>query len=102
EFWGFDMQTPDVAEDSVRAFVARADPAFLPTVDSAYALVDSAEAGMRRNQAAGTASASAWRDAAARIMAHLAANRTSYLARFDAAEVDWAEQNARIVEQAAS
>ncbi|HEX8903236.1 MAG TPA: erythromycin esterase family protein, partial [Longimicrobiaceae bacterium] len=42
EFWGFDMQNPTVAADSVRAFVARADPAFLPALDSAYALSSAA------------------------------------------------------------
>ncbi|HEX6749938.1 MAG TPA: erythromycin esterase family protein [Longimicrobium sp.] len=102
EFWGFDMQYASVAADSVRAFVARADPAFLPTVDSAYALADSATAGMRRGRPAVAAMAPAWRDAAARVVAHLAANRASYLTRFDSMQVAWAEQNARIVEQAAS
>ncbi|HSU16987.1 erythromycin esterase family protein [Longimicrobium sp.] len=101
EFWGFDMQFPGVAADSVRAFVARADPAFLPQADSASAIATSAFEAVRRGGRADSVQARVWRDAAARVLAHLAANRTTYLARFDTMQVDWAEQNARIVEQAA-
>jgi erythromycin esterase len=101
EFWGFDMQTPTVAADSVRAFVARGDPAYLPALDSAYAVVTSAWGSLERGGQPDFARFRAWDEAAARVLRHLVANRPAYLARFDRAQVDWAEQNARIVEQAA-
>ena len=101
EFWGFDMQTPTVAADSVRAFAARADPAFLPALDSAYAVASSAYQGTRQGGRITPAQAVAAHDAAARVLAHLEAHRSTYLARWDTAQVDWAEQNARVVEQAA-
>jgi len=102
EFWGFDMQNPTVAADSVRAFVARADAPFLPALDSAYAVGRAAYESGRGGRPVAPEQARAWRDAAARVLAHLAGQRAAYLARFDTAQVDWAEQNARIVEQAAS
>ncbi len=102
EFWGFDLQTPTVAADSVRAFVARADPAFLPAVDSAYAVVSAAFAETSGGAQVSPARIRAWGEAASRVSAHLARRRADYLARFDTLEVDWAEQNARIVEQGAA
>ncbi|HEX8903767.1 MAG TPA: erythromycin esterase family protein, partial [Longimicrobiaceae bacterium] len=101
EFWGFDMQNPTVAADSVRAFVARADPAFLPSLDSAYALSSAAFQASRQDGPPAPAQGAEAHAAAARVLAHLVAGRPGYLARFDTAQVDWAEQNARIVEQAA-
>lgn len=87
EFWGFDMQNTSLAADSVRAFLARADPVSVPLVDDAIAL---AKEGQRATEAVA---------AARRVVAHMAANRSAYLARFDTVQVDWAEQYARIVEQ---
>jgi hypothetical protein len=38
EFTGFDMQTPNVAAQIVRDFVAKAEPEYVPTIDPAYEL----------------------------------------------------------------
>ena len=40
-----------------------------------------------------------WRPAAERVLSHLTANRDRYLARFDSAQVEWAIQYARLVQQ---
>lgn len=101
EFWGFDLQTPNVAMDSVRAFVRRADTAYAVTLDSAYAHIDS----VVREQRANTQSAAAWsywQSEADRVHTHLASRRDAYVAAGrDSLEVAWAIQNALIVEQAA-
>jgi len=101
EFWGFDLQTPNVAMDSVRAFIARADPSFAATLDTAYGRVKQV-LGERR---AGTLSPTAlglWRDEAARVLAHLEAQQRSYpAAHGDTTAVAWAVQYARIVLQGA-
>jgi len=99
EFWGFDLQTPNVAMDSVRAFVARADGAYAPTLDSAYAAV-AAVVAQRRGGPLTPAAVDTWRTEAARVLAHLEQNRAAYAGR-DTMEVAWAIQNARIVAQGA-
>ena len=87
QFTGFDMQTWTVAGDIVRAFVERAEPAYLAAVDQALRQM--------RESPLSTASA------AEAVRGHLEENAAAYLANFTLAEVDWALQNARIVEQSA-
>jgi erythromycin esterase len=101
ELWGFDMQVPGLAMDSVRAFVASADPSYLASLDSAYGRVRDVQAA-RRTGARTAQSVLVWQAEAARVLAHLEANRASYLPRStDSMQVAWALQNARIVLQGA-
>jgi erythromycin esterase len=102
EFWGFDLQTPDVAIDSVRAFTTRVDPSFMPLLDSAYNRVLRATHVRRDQTAPPTSSVEAWSMEAARVLDHLQSARPTYLARGrDTMEVAWAIQYARIVLQGA-
>ena len=101
EFWGFDLQTPNVAMDSVRAFVHRADAPFVARLDSAYAQIDGVLA-ERRAQNNSPSAVRLWEIEAARVLEHLEANRSAYVAAgHDTLDVAWAIQNARIVVQAA-
>jgi len=101
EFWGFDLQTPDVAMDSVRAFVRRADTAYATTVDSAYARVSTVQRERRANTQS-PAALSFWESEADRVLAHLESKRSAYVAAgHDSLDVAWAIQNARIVVQGA-
>ncbi len=101
EFWGFDCQFPAVAMDSVRAFVARADPADQASLDSSYAQVRAAEGERRRGVSSGGA-LGMWAREAGRVLARVEARRPAYAAAGrDTTEVAWAVQNARLVVQAA-
>ncbi|MDB4881430.1 MAG: hypothetical protein JWL95_196 [Gemmatimonadetes bacterium] len=101
EFWGFDMQVPGLAMDSVRAFVADAEPSYLTTLDSAYDRVRAVQVA-RRTGARTPESALMWQAEASRVLAHMDASRASYAARVpDTQRVAWALQNARIVLQGA-
>ena len=101
EFWGFDLQTPNVAMDSVRAFVRRADKAYTATLDSAYGRID-AVLQERRNNTVSAVAASYWESEADRVLSHLQNRRDAYVAAgHDSLDVAWAIQNARIVVQAA-
>lgn len=99
EFWGFDMQFPLVAMDSVRAFARRADPAWAPELEAVY---DSIAAALRdparRNQAATTA---LWRAGTERVLRRMEESRGRYLQGRDSLEVAWAVQYARIAAQGA-
>lgn len=100
EFWGFDMQYPMVALDSVRAFVARSDPTYSQAFDSAYAIV--AKGYFARMRAGGVNSdVSAWRAAADGVLAHLEKLQAERGAAGDTLDLAWAVQNARVVLQAA-
>jgi erythromycin esterase len=101
EFWGFDLQTPTVAMDSVRAFVARADPGFAATVDTAYERVR--QVGRERQGGTNSPTAAAlWRDEAARVLSHLETNKRRYAPTpDDTMQSAWAIQYARIVLQGA-
>jgi erythromycin esterase len=101
EFWGFDLQTPDVAMDSVRTFVVRTDPGFAAALDTAYGAVRRAAAEVRAGRFSATAPA-LWRDGAARVLSHLEAQQRVYAAALgDTTQVAWAVQYARIVLQGA-
>jgi erythromycin esterase len=101
EFWGFDLQTPTVAMDSVRAFVARADPSFTATLDTAYQRVRQ----VMQERQSGTMSPTAvtlWRDESARVLSHLQTRSPGYAtAQRDTMQLAWAMQYARIVWQGA-
>ena len=98
EFWGFDMAFSNVAADSVRNFVEKADLNFLEVVKQSYDFPKDPN-DLRRmdnnkiievlNQ-----THSVWQ--------YLSNNRDNYLKSFDSTTVDWAIQYAKIVEQAVS
>jgi erythromycin esterase len=99
QFTGFDMQYGSVARDNVRRLVAQADPAYLPALDRAF--VDSAriETNLQRGVAQSNASVQAATDAVHAVWQYLVDHRSDYLVNFSEEAVDWAIQNAKIVEQ---
>lgn len=95
QFVGFDMQNTRLAVENVRAFVQRVEPTYMLTLNSNYAdavTVETATLPAARLTAAINNTRTA--------REYLEQNRSRYLAALTAAEVDWALQNARIVEQA--
>lgn len=102
EFWGFDMQYPTVAMDSVRSFVGRAEPAYLDSLKLNYDKVRESYAGLKDLKGRGSSVFfEPWHQAATRVLDHLQGNREIYIESFSEMEIDWAMQNARIVVQAA-
>jgi len=110
EFWGFDLQFPDVAMDNVEGFVARADPGALGDVRDAYGEVRGAVAAVREHQRqAGrrgvgpvpTEHHERWRLEAQKVLERLESHRDDYLVRegVSAEETAWALRNARVVVQ---
>lgn len=99
EFWGFDLQTPTVAMDDVREFVERADPDYLDSLSEEFDTVREAYEMVRSDREARPEHSARWNAAAARVFEYLTANRDDYLTSFDADDVEWAIQNARIVRQ---
>jgi erythromycin esterase len=117
EFLGFDMQEPKVAAQNVRTFVAKADPDYRKTLDEAYAGLASYTrfqrelrmmpgAGGDDNAAAKTTKTKADYDRlverSGEVLEYLTKERDRLVKAVegDAAGVDWAIQNARIVVQA--
>ena len=102
QFTGFDMQTPDVAMEEVKAFVAEHDPGYLDTLDETYDAVmeareDSQEVRPKSIEEI-EATRNAWRNGAERVFNHLKERQSAY-EDASASEVAWAIQNARIVVQ---
>ncbi len=99
QFTGFDMQTPTVAMDEVRAFVERYDSAYLNDLDEAYAAVAAAYE-TRPGRYEHSPRVAEWREAAAGVLEHLARDPQAY-PNATPAELAWARQNARVVLQGA-
>ena len=99
-FAGFDMQYCAVAIANVQNFIEQAEPDYLPGVESAYAQALAISQSWTKGVSQSTAIVQPVVDAVQAIAAHLAGNRSSYLANFNAYDVDWAIQNAVIVQQA--
>lgn len=98
EFWGFDMQFPGVAVDSVSSFINQADPTFSDKLEEAYSLVGTPA----EIRSASRDSLKQIYDIVAEIRPYIEENRERYLREFDTMEIEWAIQYARIVEQSIS
>lgn len=112
EFWGFDLQFPDIAMDNVESFVEAADPQALVEVRKHYdgvraALAEARE--LRRQGGRGTNPSELrrhherWREGALRALELLGDRRDGYRAQEDVSreEAAWALRNARVVVQGA-
>jgi erythromycin esterase-like protein len=95
------MQLGAKAMANVQAFVQQAEPAYLGQVRTVYAEATQAQAIDLANQPS-TANRTLIQDATSAahgVWQHLSSNRATYLKAFSATDVDWAIQNAVIVEQ---
>jgi erythromycin esterase len=99
QFFGFDMQTPEIAESNVRQFVERVEPAYLDSLDSISRMTlrvhPSGSPAPRRGPEAKLLAA-----AAARTVTHLVLERDRFADATSDSEYVWTLENARIVEQA--
>ena len=95
QFTGFDMQTGTVAMETARSFVQKADPDYLATLNAAYAQA----APLLKAYSTDTRAVTAAAEQAVAVREHLEANRDLYLGSYSPAEIDWAIQNARVLEQ---
>lgn len=101
EFYGFDMQFPDVAMANVREFVDKADPDFVASLEEDYGRVKEITKSMRTMRDRSKIDFGKWHDAAKAVYMHLKTRRDKYAESIDALEVDWAVQDALVVLQAA-
>ena len=101
EFWGFDVQYPTAAMDSVRSFIEETEPGYLGTLSEEIDTIEDAKEDAFANRGNRDEHYARWREAAARVLEHLEENRDRYLASTDALRVDWAIQNARVAFQGA-
>jgi erythromycin esterase-like protein len=98
QYMGIDCNMANVAMENVIAFVRKADPNLLPSVESSYSLVGPL-------QLPGSWAPDLPRDqtglaAAQSVLGQLVSNRDVYLREMPATEVDWAIQNATVAVQA--
>lgn len=101
EFWGFDVQTPDVAMDSIRAFVRDYDPTYGFNLDLAFTGI-SATAIARNSRTATSAKVDEWVNQSTQVLKHLESQSAEYRKRgADSTRLAWALQYARIVVQGA-
>ena len=98
EFWGNDLQFPHLAADSVRAFVTKADPDFSTRLDEYYKRIK----GPDELRVMAHEQLREIFDSVSEVRNHLEKHRENYLDYFETIDVDWAVQNARIIEQSVS
>lgn len=101
EFYGFDMQFPDVAMTNVREFVAKADPDFVASLEEEYGRVKEITGSMRTGRDRSQIDFEKWHNAAEAVHEYLQNRRDEYAESIDGFEVDWAIQDALVVLQAA-
>ena len=101
EFYGFDMQFPDVAMANVREFVGKADPEFVAHLEEHYGQVEEISQAVRKTRDRSKIDFEKWYDAAKQVYGHLVSRRDSYAESLDTLEVDWIIQDALVVLQAA-
>jgi erythromycin esterase len=101
EFYGFDMQFPDVAMINVQEFVEKADPEFSDSLKVHFKQIDEVKQKMRKSRDRSQIDFEKWYMAAKEVHQHLADRRQNYAQSFDAMEVDWIIQDALVVLQGA-
>jgi erythromycin esterase len=101
EFYGFDMQFPNVAIQNVKEFVGRADPDFVKPLAEYYGRVEEIYQSMRNTRDRSQIDFDKWFVAAEAVCEHMKARREIYVESIDGPEVDWAIQDALVVQQAA-
>lgn len=100
-FTGFDMQLPGLAEEEVREFIAKVEPAYLPALNHAYQVVNVLADSGKAEATLSFIQVGQWKEAAQEVYDHLQAQQNAYLDKAGASEVARAIQNARIVLQGA-
>lgn len=101
EFYGFDMQFPDVAMAHVKEFVGKADPDFVESLEEHYGRVKEITQSMRTARDRSKIDFGKWHEAAKAVYEHLKTRQDEHAESIDALEVDWAVQDALVVLQAA-
>jgi erythromycin esterase len=105
QFLGFDMQTGTVAQAGAKAFIAKADPAFVKEADELYKkaapLLPDGPAGYQALEVMKGGEKKERADAAWAVVAHLEKNRDRYLKAMTAEEVDRGILDATVAAQAA-
>lgn len=100
QFTGFDMQWSAAAIENVRNFVTSSDPGYMATLNAAFALATSVANNSYYGVSQSDSVVQAATDAVDAVRQYLTDHRSVYLANNTASAVDWAIQNAVIVEQA--
>ena len=101
EFYGFDLQVPDVAMDSVSEFIMKAEPDFAKTVTESYKAVAKVRQAFKDSGGYGMFDYQKWYQEGKKVYDHMLNHRETYLKSFPAEEVDWAIQDANVVMQGA-
>ncbi len=101
QFYGFDMQFPLAAMESVTAFVKKADPEFVQPLTDHFKKITQLWKDLRKTRKFRDFDSTEWYEAAKKVYDHLTAQRPVYIKSFNAREVDWAIQDANVVQQAA-
>ena len=101
EFYGFDMQTPDVAMKSVAEFVKKADPDSFQSLAGLMSEMEEALKSIRKTYGENKSDFDKWYRAAKKVYDHLQSKREIYIKSIDALEVDWALQDANVILQGA-
>ena len=104
EFWGFDLQTPNVALKNVEKFIKKYDGNYIDSVNLYYKDIPELYATIRRNGynfKDDIPFAKRWLSASVKVLNHLIQNRNHYIRKIDSSKVDWIIQNAVIIKQGA-
>lgn len=102
EFWGFDMQTPNIAIENVERFIHKYDPKFSDSLSFYYQdIPNTYKTIFKLNYYDKLSKANQWYSASINVLNHLINNRTHYLKLVDNSQADWIIENARIVTQGA-
>jgi erythromycin esterase len=100
EFWGFDMQTPDAALENIRSFVDSVDPQYSDQLRQHFRLFFGAgKPAWLILKKASSAEVRSLAAASGRVLKHLQEGCDKYTQKKSAFDVDWAIQNARLLEQ---
>ncbi|MGH7594317.1 MAG: erythromycin esterase family protein [Gemmatimonadales bacterium] len=99
EFVGIDMSQPQIAMDSVLAFLSRVDSTYAITAKTAYAEIRTAW--VDQNWRVSDTVLDRWRRGALGALTHLTTNRARYARSVDTTQIAVAIQNANVIYQAA-
>lgn len=100
EFWGFDMQFPQVAMDNVRSFIEKVEPAYLDSLTQIFAKIKEYDSELKKIQSRSGILFEPVYNLSLQVLNHLLKRKSDYLKILEPTTVDFAFQDAKIIVQA--
>lgn len=99
EFWGFDMQFPQVAMENVSSFIEKVEPAYLDSLTQIFTKIKEYDSELKKTQSRSGILFEPVYNLSLQVLNHLLKRKSDYLKILEPTIVDFAFQDAKLILQ---